>query len=99
MRGPQIALLLAASSVEGCGGETMGAGGRDGGQDGAGPADASTDRAAVSTEDLVAEWTFDEATGTSAGDSIGGQRSQLMNGSQWIEGHRGSGLSFDGAQA
>ncbi len=45
----------------------------------------------------VAEWKFDENTGTTANDSAGnGNTGTLTNNPAWVSGKIGSGLSFDG---
>jgi len=47
---------------------------------------------------LVAHYTFDEGSGTTAGDSAGSSDGTLVNGPTWTAGKIGSGaLSFDGA--
>ncbi|MCC6302037.1 MAG: hypothetical protein IT489_04465, partial [Gammaproteobacteria bacterium] len=44
---------------------------------------------------LVAHWTFDEASGTVAGDASGnGNTGTLIGGPTWVAGQRGGALSF-----
>jgi hypothetical protein len=45
--------------------------------------------------DPIAHWTFDEGSGTIAGDSAGSQNGTVY-GASWIEGKVGGALSFDG---
>jgi hypothetical protein len=50
------------------------------------------------TEGLLAYWTFDEGSGTTAADTSGNQRTAaLLNGLMWTTGKMGQALSFDGA--
>jgi len=51
---------------------------------------------AQTTNGLVGYWTFDEGSGTTAGDSAGVNNGTLMNGTTWTTGKVGSALSFDG---
>src|SRR3989344_5646831 len=49
------------------------------------------------TDGLVAHWTFDEGSGTTAEDSAGSNTGTLTNGPAWVEGKVGSGaLQFGG---
>src|SRR3989338_6393329 len=53
--------------------------------------------AAVSNLGLVGYWSFNEGTGSYAGDSSGNNnRGILTNGPTWVDGKRGKALSFDG---
>jgi hypothetical protein len=45
---------------------------------------------------LAGYWSFNEATGTMAGDSSGNKRAGTLSGGTWAAGKRGSGLSFNG---
>ncbi|MDO8594906.1 MAG: LamG domain-containing protein [bacterium] len=58
-------------------------------------------RKGVSGNSLVGHWTFDEATGTLAGDSSGLGYTGTLTGSNglptWTSGRRGAGLNFDGS--
>jgi hypothetical protein len=46
---------------------------------------------------LVAKWSFDEGSGTTASDSVGGNTGTLTNGPSWAAGKVGSGaIQFDG---
>ena len=45
---------------------------------------------------LVAHYTFDEGSGTTAGDSAGSNTGTLVNGPTWGSGKIGGGLEFDG---
>lgn len=45
---------------------------------------------------LVADWEFDENTGGTAGDNIGGNTGTLVGSPTWVTGHTGSALSFNG---
>ena len=45
---------------------------------------------------LVAHYTFDEGSGTTAGDSAGSNTGTLVNGPTWVTGKIGGGLTFDG---
>lgn len=50
------------------------------------------------TDGLVGHWTFDEGSGTTAGDSAGSNNGTLTNGPTWIEGKIGNrAISFDGS--
>jgi hypothetical protein len=49
------------------------------------------------TDGLVAYWTFDEGTGTTAHDtSVYDHTGTLINGPSWVTGRQGNALSFDG---
>jgi len=48
------------------------------------------------TSGLVAYWNFDEVSGGTAGDSIGGNTGILVNGPAWTTGKIGNALDFDG---
>ncbi|MEK7560417.1 MAG: Ig-like domain-containing protein [Patescibacteria group bacterium] len=51
----------------------------------------------VSSANLIAHWTFDDATGTVALDSVSpNNNGMLVNGPVWTTGLRGGGLYFDG---
>src|SRR3989338_1067169 len=59
-----------------------------------GVSDAS---AAVSNIGLVGYWSFNEGTGSYAGDSSGNRnQGTLTNGPTWVDGKRGKALNFDG---
>ena len=45
---------------------------------------------------LVAEWKFDEGSGTTASDTAGSSHGTLVNGPLWTTGKKGGALSFDG---
>ena len=45
----------------------------------------------------VAHWKLDDATGTTAIDSVGGNDGTLINGPAWVTGMLDGGLSFDGS--
>jgi len=48
------------------------------------------------TQELVAYYTFDENSGTTAQDSSGNNNDGTISGATWATGHSGSALSFDG---
>ncbi|MDD5688549.1 MAG: fibronectin type III domain-containing protein [Elusimicrobia bacterium] len=51
----------------------------------------------TTVQSLVANWSFDEGTGTTAGDSSGnGYTGNIVNGASWADGKIGNALSFDG---
>jgi hypothetical protein len=50
----------------------------------------------ASDANLVAHWSFDEGSGTTAYDSAGSNDGTLVNGPNWTAGQIGGGLSFDG---
>src|SRR3989344_5196869 len=53
--------------------------------------------AAVSNLGLVGYWSFNEGTGSYAGDSSGNRnQGTLTNGPTWVDGKRGKALNFDG---
>ncbi|MFA5771798.1 MAG: PQQ-binding-like beta-propeller repeat protein [Thermoplasmata archaeon] len=45
---------------------------------------------------LVAKWSFDEGTGTTAVDSSGNNNNGTINGATWVDGVSGKALRFDG---
>ena len=47
--------------------------------------------------DLVAHWSFDEGSGTTAYDLAGGNDGTLQGDPQWVAGHLGYALEFDGS--
>ncbi len=49
----------------------------------------------IPAQGLIAAWHFDENTGTTAGDAIGGHNG-VISGATWVNGIRGSALQFDG---
>ena len=54
--------------------------------------------AAVSNLGLVGYWSFNEGTGSYAGDSSGNKNTgTLTNGPTWVDGKRGKALNFDGS--
>lgn len=70
----------------------------------AGPSDAGGDVDADAADpfaaDLVGYWPLDEGTGTVAHDATGNaNHASLKGGPQWVAGHRGSALRFDGTQS
>jgi endonuclease/exonuclease/phosphatase family metal-dependent hydrolase len=59
---------------------------------------AGTVQAQVPTASLLAHWTFDENSGTTANDSTANNNDlTLVNGAAWTSGRINSGLLFDGA--
>lgn len=48
------------------------------------------------TSGLIAHYTFNEGSGTTAGDSAGSNTGTLVNGPTWTSGHVGGGISFSG---
>jgi hypothetical protein len=48
---------------------------------------------------LVGWWSFNEGTGTVAGDSSGNSNSAVTNGAVWVDGKYGKALSFNGANS
>src|SRR5688572_14847744 len=59
---------------------------------------AGTVQAQVPTASLLAHWTFDENSGTTANDSTANNNDlTLVNGAAWTAGRINSGLLFDGA--
>src|SRR3989338_2817525 len=54
--------------------------------------------AAVSNLGLVGYWSFNEGTGSYAGDSSGNRnQGTLTNGPTWVDGKRGKAINFDGS--
>jgi len=51
---------------------------------------------ALTAQDPVAHWMFDEGQGDIASDSAGTNHGTLVNGPQWTTGIIGSALEFDG---
>jgi hypothetical protein len=47
---------------------------------------------------LAGHWTFDEGSGTTAGDSSGRQNHGTITGAQWVVGQVGGALKFNGAE-
>jgi hypothetical protein len=45
---------------------------------------------------LIAKWSFDEGSGTTASDSVGGNTGTLTGGPSWVTGKIGGALQFDG---
>ncbi|MFH1726776.1 MAG: LamG-like jellyroll fold domain-containing protein, partial [Elusimicrobiota bacterium] len=59
------------------------------------PSAANPDQA--ETDAAVAYWSFDEGSGTTAGDSVGGNHGTLLHGPVWASGQVNGALRFDGA--
>ena len=58
---------------------------------------ASGAAADFNTDSLVAEWLFDEGSGSAAYDTSGNGHHGTINGAQWVPGVSGTGLQFDGS--
>lgn len=53
-------------------------------------------RASVPDSGLIANWKFDEGSGTTASDVVGGANGSLINGPTWTKGKLGQAVSLDG---
>ncbi|MFA6076841.1 MAG: LamG-like jellyroll fold domain-containing protein [Candidatus Paceibacterota bacterium] len=64
------------------------------------PVSPSSQTAAVSDFDsnLIVHWTFDEGSGTTAGDSAGSNAGTLINSPAWVAGKIGQAISLDVSQ-
>lgn len=58
---------------------------------------SSTLNTSCTTSSMVAHWRMDENGGTTTVDDVSGFTATLIDGPNWINGHSGSGLKFDGS--
>lgn len=63
------------------------------------PVDASADAPAPPTDGLLGHWSFDEGSGTVAGDSSPNRTDARVSGAIWTAGKIGGALLFDGVQS
>jgi hypothetical protein len=59
-------------------------------------AGSTVDTAKPLPSGLIAYWTFDEGSGTSANDAVGSNHGTLVNGPTWTAGKSGQAILFDG---